>query len=105
MPLPPWFWDDDPLPITEDVVFAVEKPLPDKQSIIDQLLNTPGGRQKLAASMAAPLRTRRDYAAIGRKTFLVEQIPVGALPIYDKEPCHTVVSVGRDHPAVSSTQP
>jgi hypothetical protein len=33
-----------------------------------------------------PLRTRRDYTSVGRKTFLVEQLPDGALPIYDKDP-------------------
>ena len=34
-----------------------------------------------------PLRQRLDYSPVGRKTFLVEQLPDGALPIYDsREP-------------------
>ncbi len=34
--------------------------------------------------MKSPLRPRRDYCGgYGRKTFLVEPLPDGALPIYD----------------------
>lgn len=43
-----------------------------------------------------PLRTRRDYASVGRKTFLVEQLPDGALPIYDKDPDVTAFIVGEE---------
>jgi len=53
---------------------------------IGELVKSAAGRHKLAASMTQPLRLRRDYTAIGRKTFLVEQLPDGALPIYDKDP-------------------
>lgn len=42
------------------------------------------GRQQLAASMIAPIRTRLDYQGIARKLFLVEQLP-DALPSYDKD--------------------
>jgi len=31
------------------------------------------------------LRRRRDYTSVGRKAFYVEQLPDGALPIYDKD--------------------
>jgi len=67
-----------------------------KQKIIGEYIKTPAGRQKLAASMTQPLRTRRDYAAVGRKTFLVEQLPDGALPIYDKDPDVTAFVVGEE---------
>jgi len=67
-----------------------------KQRIISEYIRTPAGRQKLAASMTQPLRTRRDYAAVGRKTFLVEQLPDGALPIYDKDPDVTAYVVGEE---------
>jgi hypothetical protein len=43
-----------------------------------------------------PLRLRRDYSAVGRKTFLVEQLPDGALPIYDKDPDVTAFVVGEE---------
>ena len=67
-----------------------------KQKIIGEFIKTPAGRQKLAASMTQPLRLRRDYAAVGRKTFLVEQLPDGALPIYDKDPDVTAYVVGEE---------
>ena len=67
-----------------------------KQRIIGEYIQTPAGRAKLAASMTQPLRTRRDYAAVGRKTFLVEQLPDGALPIYDKDPDVTAYVVGEE---------
>lgn len=67
-----------------------------KQKIISDYIRTPEGRQKLAASMTQPLRTRRDYTAVGRKTFLVEQLPDGALPIYDKDPDVTAFVVGEE---------
>jgi len=67
-----------------------------KQRVIGELVKTPQGRMKLAASMTQPLRTRRDYAAVGRKTFLVEQLPDGALPIYDKDPDVTAYVVGEE---------
>lgn len=40
---------------------------------------------RLAASMVQPLRTTLDYQGIGRKVFQVEQLPAGALPVYDRE--------------------
>lgn len=67
-----------------------------KAKLISDFLNTSTGRQKLAASMTQPLRLRRDYMAVGRKTFLVEQLPDGALPIYDKDPDVTAYVVGEE---------
>ena len=67
-----------------------------KQRIIGEYLKTPQGRAKPAASMTQPLRTRRDYSSVGRKTFLVEQLPDGALPIYDKDPDVTAYVVGEE---------
>lgn len=49
------------------------------------LLKSPAGRQKLAAALGPSLRRRRDYMSIARKAFMVETLPEGALPIYDKE--------------------
>ena len=56
-----------------------------KYQIIAEYIQDGAGRQKLAASMIAPLRRRRDYYSVGRKAFFVEQLPDGALPIYDKD--------------------
>lgn len=67
-----------------------------KQQIIGEYLKTASGRQKLAASMIQPLRLRRDYTSVARKAFLVEQLPDGALPIYDKDPNVTAFVVGEE---------
>jgi hypothetical protein len=67
-----------------------------RQKVISDYIRTAAGRQKLAASMIQPLRLRRDYAAVGRKTYLVEQIPDGALPIYDKDPDVAAYVVGEE---------
>lgn len=45
-----------------------------RDKYIGELIKTAAGRTKLAQSMTQPLRLRRDYTAIGRKTFLVEQL-------------------------------
>jgi len=67
-----------------------------KQQIISEYIKTAAGRAKLASSMIQPLRLRRDYTAVGRKTLLVEQLPDGALPIYDKDPEVTAFVVGEE---------
>lgn len=67
-----------------------------KRQIISKHIATPEGRQKLAASMQQPLRLRRDYEAVGRKTFKVEQLPDGALPYYDKDPDIAAYVIGED---------
>lgn len=41
--------------------------------------------QKLAMSMAQPLMRRMDYTSIARKAFSVQELPKGALPMYDKD--------------------
>lgn len=67
-----------------------------KEKMVDQFINTEAGRRHLAASMVQPLRERRDYSSVGRKTFLVEQLPDGALPIYDKDPDVVAYVIGEE---------
>ena len=55
-----------------------------KEKVISEYIKTAAGRQKLAASMIQPLRFRRDYTSVGRRAFLVEQLPDGAMAISDK---------------------
>jgi hypothetical protein len=56
-----------------------------QNNILGKLLSSAAGRQKLAASLGPSLRRRRDYQSIARKALMVETLPDGALPIYDKE--------------------
>lgn len=73
-----------------------------KQQIISKYIESAAGRQKLAASMVQPLRLRRDYSSVGRKTFLVEDLPDGALPIYDKDPDVAAYVVGEEGESIMS---
>ena len=52
---------------------------------LGQLLYTANGRMRVAAALGPSLRRRRDYMSIARKALMVETLPDGALPIYDKE--------------------
>lgn len=75
-----------------------------KQQLISRYIKTARGRQRLANSMIQPLRQRRDYASVGRKTFLVEQLPDGALPIYDKDPDVVAYMVGEEGENIQAVQ-
>lgn len=67
-----------------------------KHAILSKYIKTPQGRSMIASSMVQPLRKRRDYSSVIRKAFLVEQLPDGALPIYDKDPNITAYVVGEE---------
>ncbi len=56
-----------------------------QMSQLGQLLRTANGRARVASALGPSLRRRRDYMSIARKTCMVETLPDGALPIYDKE--------------------
>jgi len=75
-----------------------------KQQLIGRFIKTAAGRARLAASMIQPLRSRRDYSSVGRKTFLVEQLPDGALPIYDKDPDVTAYVIGEEGESIQAVQ-
>lgn len=74
-----------------------------KSALIAAHIGSQDGRHKLAASMQQPLRERRDYSSVGRKTFLVEQLPDGALPVYDKDPEVTAFAVAEEGENLVST--
>ncbi len=73
-----------------------------KERMVDQYIASPAGRKRLAASMIQPLRERRDYSSVGRKTFLVEQLPDSALPIYDKDPEVTAYVIGEEGESITA---
>jgi hypothetical protein len=73
-----------------------------KEQLVDKYISTSAGRRHLAASMIQPLRERRDYSSVGRKTFLVEQLPDGALPIYDKDPDVTAYVIGEEGESITA---
>lgn len=78
-----------------------------KHQIIGKLITTGQGRQRLAASMISPLRQRRDYTSCARKAFYVEQLPDGAMPVYDKDPevtAYMVAEQGENILSVAKSQ-
>lgn len=68
-----------PQPIEE----SPKKEKGDTRGLIE-LLRSAGGRQRLAESMAQPLRQRLDYGSVARRALRVDSLHDGALPIYDQ---------------------
>jgi len=60
------------------------------EGAITTYLKTLGGKAALAASMAAPIRRSLDYHGIARRALVIDRLPQGALPYYDK-PIEVVV--------------
>ena len=56
-----------------------------KYATLEKYVRSPRGRTIIAASLQQPLRTQRDYTAVGRKAFMVDPLPNGSLPYYDKD--------------------
>jgi hypothetical protein len=73
-----------------------------KEKAVSMYIGNSSGRKRLASSMIQSLRERRDYSSVGRKTFLVEQIPDGALPIYDKDPDVTAYVIGEEGESITA---
>ena len=56
-----------------------------KEYVISNALQTEEGRAALAAAMANPIRTSLDNQGIARKLLVVDPLPQGALPVYDRD--------------------
>lgn len=56
-----------------------------KEYLIAKALETEEGRVALAQAMANPIRVSLDYQGVGRKLLVVDPLPQGALPVYDKD--------------------
>ena len=56
-----------------------------KTTLIAQALETEEGRSALASAMANPIRTSLDYQGIARRLLVVDPLPQGALPVYDRD--------------------
>lgn len=53
--------------------------------MIKRALETTEGKIALGQSMANPIRRNLDYMGVGRKALVVDPLPQGALPIYEKD--------------------
>lgn len=68
----------------------------DKERTIEKLLLTSEGKMKLAASMQNPLRERLDYEGVFRRAAVVDPLPQGALPYYDRDVNVPAVVIGEE---------
>lgn len=56
-----------------------------REAIIAMALDTADGRVVLAQAMVEPIKTSLMYQAIGRKLLMVDELPQGALPRYERD--------------------
>lgn len=69
-----------------------------RAQILKSLLKTAKGRHQIAATIQEPLRSLRDYEAVGRKALMVDELPQGEIPVYDKDidtPAYVVAEEGQ----------
>jgi hypothetical protein len=57
----------------------------EKEALIAQALETDEGRVALAQAMVEPIRRALEYQAVGRKLLMVDELPQGALPRYERD--------------------
>ena len=57
-----------------------------EQRIIDEFLANPEARSRFAERLIAPIREQRNYTALARAIMPVQQLPPGAMSIYDRDP-------------------
>jgi hypothetical protein len=78
-----------------------------KNQLMTKLLGSTQGRKKIAASIQEPLRKLRDYVSVGRKALFIDELPDGALPIYDRDvdtPAYIVGDLGDNVQQVSDSK-
>jgi len=56
-----------------------------KEQLLKKALMTSEGKIALGQAMANPIRRNLDYQGVGRKMLIVDPLPQGALPVYDKD--------------------
>jgi hypothetical protein len=56
-----------------------------RDELVKRALVSEDGKIALGQAMANPIRRNLDYMGIGRKVFVVDPLPQGALPVYDRD--------------------
>lgn len=67
----------------------------EKELVIAQALQTDEGRTALAQAMVEPIRRSLEYQAVGRKLLLVDELPQGALPRYERDVAAVATVISR----------
>lgn len=57
----------------------------DKDNLISKAILTQEGKLALAQAMANPIRRNLDYQGIARRVLVLDPLPQGALPVYDRD--------------------
>jgi len=55
------------------------------EAMLKRAMETSEGKIALGQSMANPIRRNLDYMGVGRKALVVDPLPQGALPLYEKD--------------------
>lgn len=56
-----------------------------RDDLISRAIMTTEGKVALAQAMANPIRRNLDYQGIARRTLVLDPLPQGALPVYDRD--------------------
>ena len=56
-----------------------------RDDLISKAIFTQDGKVALAQAMANPIRRNLDYMGIARRTLVLDPLPQGALPVYDRD--------------------
>lgn len=56
-----------------------------KDELIRKALMSAEGKVSLGQAMANPIRRNLDYQGVGRRVLVVDPLPQGALPVYDRD--------------------
>lgn len=56
-----------------------------KDDMIKRALLTSEGKMALGQAMALPIRRNLDYSGVARRALVVDPLPTGALPVYDRD--------------------
>lgn len=56
-----------------------------RDELISRAINSTEGKLALAQAMANPIRRNLDYHGIARRALVVDPLPQGALPVYDRD--------------------
>lgn len=56
-----------------------------KEALVHEAMESPEGRLAIAQAMVEPIKISLEYQAIGRKLLMVDELPQGALPRYERD--------------------
>lgn len=91
---------DDNLPSNANLTSSMSEARRDE--IISRAISSQEGKLVLAQSMANPIRKNLDYHGIARRALVVDPLPQGALPVYDRDIDVTAVVVSSNGAAPES---